>query len=211
MADGANGIYASLEEKWYNLLDKVNGAGIPIYKLIDPIDNVVPSFALFLGIAALLVLGAIAMLFLSSPAQGTADLTVMVEDEQGRAVKGVNVEISGPAGIMLDRKTANNGEALFEDLPAGEYTASAGKEGYDDAGKKISIGTEDLSETIVIYKTVEPPPPPGEEEEVTLSFVGPDGKKVVGTTLWLNIACSSGVKPRKRSYSTDTGEVVVSV
>ena len=40
-------IYYNWEEKWYDLLDKID-ARVPIYKVIDPIDQVFPSFALFL-------------------------------------------------------------------------------------------------------------------------------------------------------------------
>ena len=39
--------YLSGEEKWYSFWDKVN-AHLPVYGIIDAIDSVVPSFALFL-------------------------------------------------------------------------------------------------------------------------------------------------------------------
>jgi hypothetical protein len=38
--------YIWLEEKWYDLLDKVNKF-VPIYKITDPLDKVIPSFLLF--------------------------------------------------------------------------------------------------------------------------------------------------------------------
>jgi len=40
-------IYYFFEDKWYDALDRVNKL-IPIYKIVDPIDKVVPSFILFL-------------------------------------------------------------------------------------------------------------------------------------------------------------------
>ena len=46
-AQSLGDIYSNLEVKYYDVLDKVNEK-IPIYKIIDPIDNVVPSFALLL-------------------------------------------------------------------------------------------------------------------------------------------------------------------
>ena len=51
----SRGIYRSLEEKWYaflNIIDKY----IPIYKIIDPIDRVIPSFVLFLAALFLFLL-----------------------------------------------------------------------------------------------------------------------------------------------------------
>ena len=47
-------VYFSMEEKWYSLLDKID-AHIPIYKIVDRIDNIVPSFALLLIIVLILV------------------------------------------------------------------------------------------------------------------------------------------------------------
>jgi len=42
------GIYNNLEDKWYDFLDSLNKKGVPVYKIVDPIDKVVPSFILVL-------------------------------------------------------------------------------------------------------------------------------------------------------------------
>ena len=41
--DSIKSFYFSLEDKYYSLMDKLNEK-IPVYKVIDPIDKVVPSF-----------------------------------------------------------------------------------------------------------------------------------------------------------------------
>jgi len=36
---GASEIYQGIEEKWYSLLDGLSANGVPVYKLIDPLEN----------------------------------------------------------------------------------------------------------------------------------------------------------------------------
>ena len=60
---GIKDFYYGLEDKWYALLDKID-AKLPIYKVIEPIDKVIPSFLLFL----ILILAAV--LFLALPLFG---------------------------------------------------------------------------------------------------------------------------------------------
>ena len=47
--------YYFLEDKWYSLLDKIDKHA-PIYKVIDPIDRVIPSFVLFLLVILFLLI-----------------------------------------------------------------------------------------------------------------------------------------------------------
>jgi hypothetical protein len=47
-------IYYMGEEKWYAFWDKID-EHLPVYKIIDPIDNIIPSFALALIIVFLFV------------------------------------------------------------------------------------------------------------------------------------------------------------
>lgn len=49
------GIYSALEDRWYSLLDKVDSK-IPVYKIIDPIDDVFPSFILFIILLIMVLL-----------------------------------------------------------------------------------------------------------------------------------------------------------
>ncbi|MEK6902638.1 MAG: carboxypeptidase-like regulatory domain-containing protein, partial [archaeon] len=47
MGDILKGFYYACEDKWYAGLDFLDKHGIPVYKVIDPIDQRIPSFALF--------------------------------------------------------------------------------------------------------------------------------------------------------------------
>ncbi|MEI7960910.1 MAG: hypothetical protein WCI04_01110 [archaeon] len=50
------GLYGALENKWYNVLDALDGK-LHIYKIVDPIDKIVPSFILFLIVIIALIAG----------------------------------------------------------------------------------------------------------------------------------------------------------
>ncbi|MFC2174421.1 collagen binding domain-containing protein [archaeon] len=69
-------IYKQVETKWYSLLDALSDKGVPVYKLVDPIENMgIPSFPLFVG--GLIVLLALVAFLLIGGAGGPA-LTVTV-------------------------------------------------------------------------------------------------------------------------------------
>ncbi|MFH1224882.1 MAG: hypothetical protein V1676_03685 [Candidatus Diapherotrites archaeon] len=200
-------LYEKLENGWYDLLDKVN-ASVPVYKIIDPIDKVVPSFALLLGavgLIALLLLWFFVLPMLTGP-RGDATLTVKIETESGSAVRSAAVEISF-AGETRDGKTGSGGEAVFENIPMGsEVKISVTKTGYEDAGKTIRVSQKEEAVTITM-KAGGPPPPP--DNQVTITFVGPDGKKASGVTLYLDLRCSSGAFFDEPQRTTTTGDITV--
>lgn len=89
-------IYYLGEEKWYAFWDKVD-AHIPVYKAIDPIDNVVPSFALFLIIIFLMLLMLTTNLF-GAIGGAEATLRLSVVDSDGASVSGAKVTLAGIEG-----------------------------------------------------------------------------------------------------------------
>ena len=118
-------IYFSMEEKWYDTLDKID-EHIPIYKIVDPIDRVVPSFALFLILVFILLLvAAIAMMGMLSAQSATLKLTVI--DKDGKGVEGAEVSLEGREGVYY-----SNDYGLVEDINVNLYdriNVSASKEG----------------------------------------------------------------------------------
>ena len=44
-----------MEDRWYNALDRLD-EHIPVYKIVDRVDAVVPSFALFLVLIVLILI-----------------------------------------------------------------------------------------------------------------------------------------------------------
>ena len=48
IVDSVKGFYYNLEDKWYDVLDALDKKQVPVYKIIDPIDKIIPSFLLFI-------------------------------------------------------------------------------------------------------------------------------------------------------------------
>ena len=145
-------IYYSWEDKWYAFLDKLNEKGIPIYKIIDPIDRLVPSFALFIFLI-LLGIGILAYSFfvpavtpVEKPAYFT--LTVEVLDEEDSPLPGIDVTISYE-GYEFSSTTNTFGLAEF-DVPAESFvTINIDKEGYEKITKEVVVDA-DIRETVML-------------------------------------------------------------
>ncbi|MFA5741341.1 MAG: hypothetical protein WC874_00535, partial [Candidatus Izemoplasmatales bacterium] len=104
-------IYYAGEEKWYSFLDKVD-EHLPVYGIIDRIDSVVPSFALFLVliIIILLLLGLFMVGFIG-PGQ-VATLKLTVSDESGNPIEGASIALSGP----FELEATSNAYGLIQDV-----------------------------------------------------------------------------------------------
>lgn len=209
-------LYEKLEAGWYNLLDKVN-TSVPVYKLIDPIDKVVPSFALVLGtvgLIALLILGLVLLPVVAPNCEGTSNITIKVEGTEGNAVRSAIVEISFADKTQdgkletQDGKTDSSGEAVFENIPmCSEIEIKVTKSTYEDAEKTIKVSQKEETVTIKMKQTSVPPD--DKVTPVTITFVGPDGKKAEGITLHLDLRCSSGAFIEDPQRTTTTGDTIV--
>jgi len=90
-------IYYSGEEGWYGFWDKVD-AHVPVYKIIDPIDNVIPSFALFLIVIFLILLFVGYMLAGGAgfgQQQAVLKLSVVLDNAERTPVEGATVTLDG--------------------------------------------------------------------------------------------------------------------
>ena len=110
--------YFFFEDHYYALLDKIN-KHIPVYKVIDPLDRAVPSFALFSALIFFLI---IFFVFLSfSLVLFTAEISVL--DQDGDALDGVSISLQ-LANQNIDITTDNWGVATVT-LPKKELEALA--------------------------------------------------------------------------------------
>ena len=100
-------IYYSGEEQWYNFWDKID-SHVPIYKLIDPIDAIVPSFALFL-ILIFIVLLLLGNMMFGTMSTGQTEINVTVVDTSGNVIEGATVKIVG-----IDQELTTNTFGLTE-------------------------------------------------------------------------------------------------
>jgi hypothetical protein len=175
--------YFNLEEKWYNALDKID-EHIPVYKVVDKIDNVVPSFALLLILIFILIL----LLIIGSfglVLGGESILKLTVVDAAGNGVSAAAIEIEGVEGTFF-----SNDFGLVDDItvPAGyTITLRATKEDQEKT-MQITIDESEIIEQVVL-------PIDGISfASRTLQFVNETGA-LITDELNLSYTCSSGATP----------------
>jgi LysM repeat protein len=173
-------IYYFGEEKWYNFWDKVD-SHIPIYKVIDPIDGIVPSFALFLILIFILLLIFATTMF-GALGPNSTPITVNVVDSSGNPIDGASVTISG----INDTLTTNAFGLTKEiNLNFGQYNITAKK---DDKETKEVFFIDEQSETLQLTFAT----PRVEFSSKYLMFKTENGDLATGE-LRLTFACSSGI------------------
>ncbi len=91
---GIQDIYYKLENGYYSILDKIDKAGLHVYAIVDPIDKVVPSFALILGLFGLIILALIFYFaFMFGSVGPSTPVTFYFVDKSGNPVADANVEM----------------------------------------------------------------------------------------------------------------------
>ncbi len=114
--------YASLEDGYYALLDKIDSV-IPIYKIIDPIDKVVPSFAVVLLLVVLAALFGAASFFGVGIPGTTATLAVTVLDSDGSQLPAKAVV--SQAALNLERiALLCEGQQSFMEMEREKYNGT---------------------------------------------------------------------------------------
>ena len=131
--DNIKPIYSNMENRWYNLLDQLEQY-IPIYKIVDKIDIVAPSFILFL-VLCLIILLTILFVVIELPEFQEVSVEVLVSSG-GLPVNGASVSLF--AECMLDSDalditiiTNDDGAASIIICPGEEYEISVTKEGFN--------------------------------------------------------------------------------
>ena len=108
-------IYYAGEEKWYRFWDKID-TKIPVYKVIDKVDAVVPSFALFLVLLVILVIvGVYALIGSGLFASHTA--VFVVNNPDNTLAVGETVNITLENGQMLSLVTDEEGQIVVPGVP----------------------------------------------------------------------------------------------
>ena len=144
--DAIKNVYSNMEDNWYTALDVIDKK-IPVYKVIDKVDAVVPSFALFLVLIFVIIILLIIIL-LSSVVTTPSVEAIVIVTSGGMPVAGAEVMLaSGCNGsdiISVSENTDNSGEAIIEicaDID-GEYQISVSKNNFNPVSKSVEIGED---------------------------------------------------------------------
>ncbi|MFH1587890.1 MAG: hypothetical protein ABIA76_00955, partial [Candidatus Diapherotrites archaeon] len=208
---GVKEFYYSLEDKWYGFLDGLQEKGIPVYNVIDQIDKIVPSFALFLGILILLFLGISYFVFFSAPAENVPEGQVMikfsVEDEKGFSLKDALIEME-IEGKKTEKKTSSSGKAEFLIESGTGISVKVSKKDFVDFTDSY-FADEELEEIkITLFKATG-----FEYSSKTVYFVDSSGKSIEGKNIRAEFSCSNSeaVLPESSFDAITSGQVELSI
>ncbi|MDP2974161.1 MAG: carboxypeptidase-like regulatory domain-containing protein, partial [Candidatus Diapherotrites archaeon] len=148
--EGLKNAYFKAEDKWYAATERIGLSG-----LVDRIDKAVPSFALFLFIIVALLIAGFFMLPGVMPSGAVFSFKAI--DEDNAAISNVTVTVLAADGTQLaSEKTGAGGETKQITLPIGkEIEIKAGKEGYQQYKKTITVSTSMLPYEITLASAEE--------------------------------------------------------
>ena len=145
--DAVKGLYFSLEDRYYGLLDGIQKR-IPVYSVVDPVDTILPSFGVLLAIVFVLVGGGLfAILGSFSFSGGNVTLSLSFNDADGAPVEGVLVflepspdssVVSSDIVFPLSKQTASTGRVTFA-LPPGAYVVRVEDDAYESFSQEVVV------------------------------------------------------------------------
>ncbi len=200
------GIYFFFENIYYSLLEKINKI-IPINKITDKIDDVVPSFVIFILVLALLVyLLLFANIFVSE-----YSFSVNVQDELGNTLPNANVSLYRNEELLIQKTTDAFGLTDFYNIRARTVTVEIEKEKYIPKTEEVRLSKDtsflDFRLSIDGDFYLEEYNTP--ERIRTISFITTNDL-VITEKLNTNFICSNpSVTPEPSSKQITNGRVVV--
>lgn len=213
--ESLKGVYYSIEDRYYSFLDFLESKKIPVYKIIDPIDEVIPSFALFCLIILLLAFGIAWLLLFSSPQYSLEVRVVSMEDN--KPIKDARVDFKyWPEGsndiTQAFAKTDNDGKFLIEKLSGPlnfEFSVKniAGFKDYKSpAPEKVSA---DSGSVKILLEKKPVTPPAGDKKIIVMDATpGSPKKRMQNKNINVVFECSSGRSLDERD--TLNSEIVIS-
>lgn len=136
------GLYSTLEDKWYDSLEWVNNF-VPILKITDKIDEVVPSFALFLVLLLVLLIAVLGFTFLGVNPQYDVELTVLSPSKNPVDGAIVNLIVTCAKGDDQELSVTTNAEGKAKFVSCSELVeVTIDKENYMQFSKIIDFTEE---------------------------------------------------------------------
>lgn len=193
--------YHRLEDGWYALLDAVD-TKVPVYAVVDPIERVVPTFAILLGVIVVLLLGG--GYFLLAGGNG-ASVTLLVLDEDGKPVEGVNLQATWENNGKQDAITNGIGKATFVGIPLNaSIRVRAEHPSFSTKMSTYTIEENNLTLSLTLSLAQVAP------SALTFYFVDKTGMSLEGKALTIQLSCSSG-KPLDEGNQQTTNGILTTI
>ena len=198
IVDSIKSFYFSLEDKYYSLMDKINEK-IPVYKVIDPIDKVVPSFIVLICLALLLFLGGLMLIFSFFGSSNIANFVVV--SDSVNPLEAVEVNLIFEDGSSETVTTDVFGEFSLA-VNSAKVLVEISFDDYDDYSEEIEVDFENINEIVLSKKKAV-------VKEKVLEIKKRDGSALSGTSI--RFSCSgNGAPPSTIRNAGSTERVMVS-
>lgn len=190
-----------LEDKWYAALDRLDEAHIPVYSLVDSIDKIAPSLAVFFLLIIAVVAG---IVFSQAPILSSQTHSILVMDEAGNPLIGVPLSLSGNNSPLAHVVTDEDGRVTV--LPS--FDTSLLTLTINHAWFKPYTETKNWGggEWIVtLHSTPQHPADPPFE----VSIQGNNHSPLNGIAVEVLLYCTSGVDYAQNSQTVTQGKVSI--
>ncbi len=177
--------YFFFEDRYYGILDKIN-EHVPVYKAVDPIDRVVPSFIVFI---ALLLTVFVFFLLLAMP-QAALLSTIRAVNERGNPLESVKVSVL-LEGQKLELETDAFGETALS-LPTSEVSADVvlSKEDFLELSKTVTLKANEVTEFVLSKRALSLQP-----KTYSIYLVDSVSQQLVKRPAEIRFSCSTGATP----------------
>ncbi len=150
-------IYGKVEDKFYGLLDALEQKGLPVYAVVNPIeDRGIPAFPL--TIALLILFGALIYGFVFIGTSTEITFSLAVKDGKGSPLSNVQLsaEINGKK-LDLPKSLYSNADTFtVSNVPLGSDIVFRGnKEGYNEAEYELKATGKTAAVLLVLDRQVE--------------------------------------------------------
>ncbi|MEK6924475.1 MAG: hypothetical protein AABW54_04520, partial [Candidatus Micrarchaeota archaeon] len=186
-----SGVYYSLETEYYDVCDKLEQLGLPIYRSwVKPVEaHGLPSFVA----SAVVGLVAISLLLVAvgvqlAPQYYSIDGTVVARD--GTLLSGVEVLLKSGDGVIIGRAVSAAGKVRFAGVPGGRLTLSAAGGGW--AGAIYFDASRNRKPVLVLsgMASARQPAYPAPDKQLFLTCANSGGQPPCAEAEWDAASCS---------------------
>ncbi|MDD5148193.1 MAG: carboxypeptidase regulatory-like domain-containing protein, partial [Candidatus ainarchaeum sp.] len=156
LGEGLSGFYIGIEDKWFGMLDWLDGKGVPVYKYSDFLENHgIPSFPFTIGLIVLIAFLCYGLFFVGNAID--TGISINISNQFGEDVSGAVVAIKNAQGAELSKQTISSGSVIkLSRIPIGSIiTVSAEKEGYSPDSYELEISKETHSVSLTMEQETE--------------------------------------------------------
>lgn len=147
-------IYYSFEDRYYDVMDWLDGKGVPVYKVIDAIEaNNIPSFPVFV-VFLLLVLYGLFTFVLGPVLAPSATLSLSVVDASDKAIEGATAKLQHEGlETPVTKETDADGKASFSNAPKQkDIRVTISKDGYKDERRSLNLAKDEESLKVTLIE-----------------------------------------------------------